>query len=355
MKTKPACERACVLECGSPLPLWGWCAITLAILAITFPCSATKVPWSQVPYAVQTEATHFVDVQPFAETHLEKGDTVYHFSGNKNNKHNEVDLSSAGKFIRLEQHLGLNLCPKPVQNAIRPYTTGGKLEKVTRHADNETSSFEAEITFKNDMSLFVEVDKNGKLLSTETEVAITQVPAAVQKTIKAELNIQPPTYIGRLIEDGDTSFHVEVEAIERTNEFWVANNGRLLERELMFVECPGAVQKAILPRMGKSPDVKITKDCETGDCRYTVEFIGSKDEHELTVDISGKVVSESNSVPLDQTPEPVQKLVKEKTAGATVASVTKTQEGDQLYYEIEVTRDGKDESFDVSPEGKILD
>lgn len=344
-----------LLDCGNLLSLWGWAARALVILAFAVTCSATKVPWPQVPLVVQTEASHFVDGQPTAETRVEKNDTVYHFSGDKSGKQNEVDLSSAGKFIRLEQHLPLNLCPKPVQNTFRRYTRGGKLDQVTRHADTKASSYEAEFTFKNDMSQFVEVDKNGKLLSTETEVAFAQVPPVVQKTIKAELNTTQPTYIGRLVEDDDTSFHVEIEAIERTNEFWVADNGRLLERDLTFLECPGAVQKAILPRMGKSPDVKITKDCESGDCQYSVEFIESKDEHELTVDINGKIVSESQLFPLEQTPEPVQKLVKAKTAGATVDSVTKTQEGDKLYYEIEVTRDGNDESFDVSPEGKILD
>jgi uncharacterized membrane protein YkoI len=351
MKTQQACDRASRLGVRRGPALW-LCTVATSLL---ISAHATKVSWPQLPDAVKEEAKHFVDGQPAAESHVQKSDTIYHFSGDKNGKHNEVDLSSAGKFIRLEQHLPLNLCPKPIQKAIRPYTTGGNLDNVTRHADTKTSSYEAEITFKNDMSLFVEVDKDGKLLSTETEVALSQVPVVVQKTIKAELNTTQPTYIGRLVEDGDTSFHVEIEAIEKTNEFWVANNGRLLERELTFVECPGAVQKAILPRMGKSPDVKITKDCESGDCQYSVEFLESKDDHKLTVDITGKVIDESLSVPLEQTPEPVQKLVKEKTAGATIDSVTKTQEGDQLYYEIEVTRDGKDESFDASPEGKILD
>lgn len=219
---------------------------------------------------------------------------------------------------------------------------------------SNTILYEAEIT-KNDLSTFVEVDKNGKLISTETEIDFKQATAAAQRTIKAELNTAQLTYIGKVIEEGDVSFHIEAEANGKDIEFWVADDGDLLRRELTFVEVPSTVQKAILPRMGKTPDVTIVKDCESGDCQYTVEFVGSKDEHELVVDLNGKVVSESQLIALDQTPEPVQKLVKEETEGATVDSVTKTQDGDQLYYEIEVTRDGNDESFEATPDGKILD
>jgi uncharacterized membrane protein YkoI len=343
------------LALGSWIFSGAWIASTTFVLVVgAFSASATKLPWSQVPFDVQKEADHFVNNHPDADTHLEKGETVYHFSGNKNNKHNEVDLSSTGKFIRLEQKLGLNLCPKPIQNAFRQYAAYGKVDEVTRTADTKTSSYEAEFV-KNDISTFIEVDKDGKLISSETETDWAKVPAVVQTAIKSELYNAQLNYIGRNVEDKDVSFHIEVLFNGRTNEFWVSDKGRLLERELMFVEVPGAVQKAIGPRMGDSPDVKITKDCEDGPCQYSVEFKGAKDEHTLTVDITGKVISESRSIKLDQAPEPVQKLIKEKTSGATVDSISKTQEGDDLYYEIEVTRDGKDESFDASIDGKVLD
>lgn len=137
MKTKPAYDRASRLGVRRFPALFTACAIMCASILSS---SATKVPWPQIPAAVQEQAKHFINGQPTAETHLEKGDTTYHFSGKKNNKHNEVDLSSTGNFIRLEQQLGLGGCPKPVQNILRQYATGAKLEKVMRYADVEHNS-----------------------------------------------------------------------------------------------------------------------------------------------------------------------------------------------------------------------
>jgi uncharacterized membrane protein YkoI len=347
MKTSRAVLRRLVL--GSWIFSGAWILVLGA-----FPVLATKIPWPQIPDAAKEEAKHFVNGEPSAETHLEKGQTIYHFSGKKNGKQNEVDFSASGKFLYLEQHLGLGGCPKPVQNAIRPRINGGKVEQVTRYADTEQSSYEAEIS-KEDRTSFVEVDKDGKLLSEETETDLAQVPAAVQSTIKSELNNAQISYLGKVVESGDTSFHVEANNGTKDFEFWVAEDGDLLRRVLTFVEVPAAVQKAIQPRMGHDPDVTIVKDCESGDCQYTVEFIGTTNEHSLVVDIKGTLISESQLVPLDQTPEAVQKLIKTETDGATVGSITKTQETDTLYYEIEVTRDGSDESFEATPDGKILD
>src|SRR4051794_4467027 len=104
------------------LGFWSFSGAWILVLG-AFSAQATKIPWPQIPDVVKEQAKHFINGQPAAETHLEKGDTIYHFSGGKNGKHNDVDLSSAGKFIRLEQHLGLGGCPKPVQNIIRQYAT----------------------------------------------------------------------------------------------------------------------------------------------------------------------------------------------------------------------------------------
>lgn len=326
----------------------------LGLLMTSLPCHATRVPWAQVPEVVQKEAHHFVNGMPSAETRMEKGATVYHFSGGRNGKHNDVDISAAGKFISLEQRLGLGGCPKPVQNFFRERATGGKIEQVTRFVDDGETTFEAEIS-KNDKSTFIDVDNKGHLLSEETETDLSQLPAPAQATIKAELNAAKITYLGKVVEGRYVSYSVEAATNDKEFEFDVASDGDLLRRELTLFETPAAVQKAILARIGNSPDVKVVKDCEAHDCQFTVEFNGTTNEHSLVVGMNGALVSESEGVPLEQTPAAVQKLIKDETEGATVESITKTQEPGVLYFEVEVTRDGNDESFEATADGKILD
>lgn len=334
--------------------MFGIAAAVAALFITILPCPAAKVPWAQVPETVQKEAHHFVNGTPSAETRTEKGETVYHFSGGRNGKHNDVDISASGKFLFLEQRLGLGGCPKPVQNIFRERATGGKIEQVTRFVDDGDTTFEVEIT-KNDKSTFVEVDNKGHLLSEETETDLSLLPAPAQSTIKAELNTAKMTYVGKVVVGHDVSYHVEAAVNDKEFEFDVAADGDLLRRELTLFETPAAVQKAILARIGNSSDVKVVKDCEAHDCQYTVEFGGTTNEHSLVVGMNGALVCESEVLPLAQTPAAVQKLVKDETEGATVGAITKTQEPDLLYYEVEVTRDGNDESFEATADGKILD
>lgn len=318
------------------------------------PCFGDKVPWASVPDVVQKEAHHFVNGTPAAETRTEHGELVYHFSGGRNGKHNDVDISAAGKFLSLEQRLGLGGCPKPVQDVFRQRAMGGKIERVTRFIDEGQTTFEVEIT-KNDKSSYVEVDSKGHLLSEETETDFSMAPAPAQFTIKAELNGAQINYIGKVVEGKDVSFHVEASANGKDFEFEVAADGDLLRRVLTLFETPAAVQKAIFSKMGKSSDVTVVKDCEAHDCQYTVEFAGTTNEHSLVVGMNGSLVCESEVVPLAQTPDAVQKLIKDETEGAAVGAITKTQEPGMLYYEVEVTRDGNDESFEATSDGKILD
>src|SRR4051812_36470981 len=109
-----------------------WHYVAIASVAICFDANATKVPWAQVPEIVQAEAHHFVNGSPAAETRTEKGETLYHFSGGKNGKHNDVDISAAGKFVALEQRLGLGGCPKSVRKIFEQRATGAKIEQITR-------------------------------------------------------------------------------------------------------------------------------------------------------------------------------------------------------------------------------
>lgn len=325
-----------------------WCLLFGALSA-----SATTVPWAQVPEVVQKEAHHFVNGMPTAETRMQRGEMVYHFSGKRNGKHNDVDISAGGKFLSLEQRLGLGGCPKPVQNVFQQWSTGGKIEQVTRFVEDGESTFEVEIT-RNDKSSFFEVDKKGRLLRQETETDLSMLPAPAQATIKAELNAAKLTYVGKVVQGRDVSYHVEAASNDKEFEFDVANDGDLLRRELTLFETPAAVQKAILAKIGNSADVTVVKDCEAHDCQYTVDLGGST-EHSLVVGMNGALVSESEVVPLEQTPAAVRKLIKDETEGATVGSITRTQEPGVLYYEVEVTRDGNDETFQATPDGKILD
>jgi uncharacterized membrane protein YkoI len=328
--------------------------VGIAFVALCLNANATKVPWAQVPGVVQAQAHHFVNGSPAAETRMEKGETLYHFSGGKNGKHNDVDISAAGKFVALEQRLGLGGCPKPVQNIFRQRAAAAKIEQITRFVSDGETTFEAEFS-KDDKSWSVEVNPKGTVLSEETETEIAKLPMPAQATIKAELNGAKDTYVGKIIEDGDVSYRVEAANGDKEFEFYVAADGDLLQRELTLFESPAAVQKAILARIGNSPDVKVVKDCEAHDCQFTVEFTGTTNEHSLVVEMNGALVCESEVVPLAQTPPALQKLVRDETNGATVGAITKTQEPDLLYYEIEVTRDGNDESFEATADGKILD
>ena len=129
--------------------------------------------------------------------------------------------------------MNLGDLPDAAQKAVKAQTAGGKIDKIKRSDWGEKGQTRYEVKFtKGDKKMEIEVGADGKLLATEEEVALDQVSAAVQKTIKAEAGDGTVKEVMRTMEDGKEHFGVVVIGKDKKKQWLeVAADGTLMPNE----------------------------------------------------------------------------------------------------------------------------
>ena len=187
------------------------------------------------------------------------------------------------------------------------------------------------------------------------QVAFTETPAAVQKVIQSQLGKNKLADIDRTSEGGETIFAVDLLAPNGdARSLSVAEDGKWFSLELPLSEAPGAVQKTIRSHLGKGKLEELSKVHDDGDIYYEAEISVDGKARTLTIGPRGRVLSEEEEVSLKELPEAVQKAVKASLGAGQLTSITKVTEGREITYEVEATKAGKELSFAVGGDGKFL-
>jgi hypothetical protein len=127
------------------------------------------------------------------------------------------------------------------------------------------------------------------------------------------------------------------------------------ESTLALTDTPAAVQAAIKQFAGSNAIEKITKESEDGKVIYeaSVKIDGTKQAIEVLED--GTVHLTEKTVALKDTPAAVQTAIKKLAGSGTVDEIIEENAGGKKNYEAAVTIDGKKKEADIAPDGTIQD
>jgi len=125
------------------------------------------------------------------------------------------------------------------------------------------------------------------------------------------------------------------------------------EKDLAIADVPAAVQAAIKQFAGSNAIEKISKDSEDNKVVYeaTVKIDGIKQAIEVSAD--GTVLQTEKTVALKDTPAAVQAAIKTFAGAGTVDEIVEENAGGKKNYEVAVTIDGKKKEADVAADGTI--
>jgi len=204
-----------------------------------------------------------------------------------------------------DEGLTLDQVPAAVKATILKEAAGAKIGEIEKEIENGTLTYEA--TFVRDgKTVEIEVAPTGKLLCTEVELALGDVPAAVKATILKEANGAKIEEVEMATEGGKTFYEAEFEVGGKEVEIKVAPDGKLLGREI-----------------------------EDGD--------DDDDDDE-----------DEENVSLDQVPAAVKATILKEAAGAKIKEIEKETKGGKTVYEAEFVVGGKEVEIEVAPDGKLL-
>jgi hypothetical protein len=85
-----------------------------------------------------------------------------------------------------------------------------------------------------------------------------------------------------------------------------------------------------------------------------VEFEIDGVEHELTMRTDGKVVASEFDVEVADLPATVMNAIQAALPGARVSEVERHQSGDEFFFEVQLTHQGREHELDITDTGRIL-
>ncbi len=174
-------------------------------------------------------------------------------------------------------------------------------------------------------------------------------PRPVRKTISEQAGAHGIVgEINRVADDGETNFDVEASGAGESWNFTVGADGSLIDKEVFLVQLPDALQAAITKQAGTNADLRQCFD------DGAVSYEADTDDRTLTFDPDGKLLSTEQDVNLSDTPDAVQAQIKTLTGDGKCLGVTKTTEGDETYYDVDLKTGGQEKEVSIGIDGKII-
>jgi hypothetical protein len=233
--------------------------------------AAKTVSIHQVPAAVKKTIEDQASGFKLMTIEREESDSEVTYTATINKDGHDRDLSVAedGRLISLE--IGLKEAPAVVQNAIIAQVGQGELTSLEENLEEDAVSYDAEFTKKDGTESSFSINSEGQL--TSLELTLEEVPAAVRKTIEANLGKGKLSALYRLIEKGETSYDAEVAFDEKERDIIVSVSGKLESVQVFLTELPPAVQNTIQEKMGAGKLIRIDRSYEArmGVLPYEVE------------------------------------------------------------------------------------
>jgi uncharacterized membrane protein YkoI len=184
-------------------------------------------------------------------------------------------------------------------------------------------------------------------------VALSDAPAAVQKTIQAQKGDGTLGEIDQVTDDGETFYDVELTAKDgNEHDFTVDADGTLSSVEVTLADAPAPVQKTIKTLAAGDGLEGIDKNMDDSEVTYDVEVMTNGQEKDFTLADDGTLLS--SEVALNETPDAVQKTIQTRVGDGKLESVDKNFDDDGITYDVEMTtKAGREKDFTVAADGTL--
>jgi len=262
-------------------------------------------------------------------------------------------ITTVPDLVRADDTVSLSSIPTAVQKTIQAQVGGGQMGDITKETDDGDTIYDVDLTAKGGSDRDFSVAQDGTLLSIEVE--LEETPAAVRKTIQAELNGGSLNSIDKNLDDTDLSYDVSgTDKNGKETDFTVDDDGTLSSREVDLSQTPDAVQKTIAAQLngGKVDTIDEESDDETNFDVTVATADGPKTS--FTVAADGRLISKE--VELAKVPPRARATMENRIGDGTILRVDKSFEkrNNAFPFEVEGRKDGKPFDFFVAPRGRFL-
>jgi hypothetical protein len=120
--------------------------------------------------------------------------------------------------------------PAAVQAAVKAYAAGAEIKGIEDSDVDGTKVIEFDLE-KDGKASEVAFRPDGKLFSTEEEVALTDLPEAVQQTIAKKSENAKAGKPEKIVQEGKTSYEIVIEKKGKKVEYTLSPEGKVTNKE----------------------------------------------------------------------------------------------------------------------------
>jgi uncharacterized protein YxeA len=186
---------------------------------------------------------------------------------------------------------------------------------------------------------------------------MSQVPARVQQTIKTYASAAEIKQITMGDVDGTKAYEFQIEKGGRKSEVAITPDGKVLttEEEIPLTEIPDVARRSINAKAAGSKIVSTEKVFENGKMVFEAVIEKGGKQSMIAFSLDGKVVGSEEEIPLTEVPEAARKTINAKAAGGKIISIKKVLEEGKTVFAAVIEKGGKQVEITVAPDGKLVD
>jgi uncharacterized membrane protein YkoI len=304
-------------------------------------------------------------------------------------------IAGTGSFQARADKMPLAQAPEAVQKAIKQHSQGENLEYVERETKNGQMVYEAEfkreglnrrVTFAADGSI-VPDRQIGQVLRQEPSMALNDLPAAVQKTVKEQQAGREIADIDKEMWNGTAVYEVEFREKGPNSRLHIASDGSMVvdkDRKnaaylgTQLSEAPAPVQ-ATVKRVVSTAEVEdVDRETKNGQVVYDVEVKQEGLNRHLKIAENGTLLSDSNNrdsrsigervrervglnrdrdastMTLEQVPAAVQKTIRDNCDVGSLKPIKQETRNGRVQYDVEYEKEGKNLRLTIADDGTIV-
>ena len=244
--------------------------------------------------------------------------------------------------------------PPVVQSTIHARLGDARLDEIDQTNEDGETTFDVSYTTKTGDEKGFTVADDGTVLSVE--VALTDAPAGVQKTIHDQAPGWELKDLSKNMADTEVSYEVEVSKQGKEKNFTVASDGELLSAEVTPAETPPAVQATIKNQVADGTLQTVSEEFDPAGNSFEVEAM-AKDgvRNAFSVRADGALLSVE--VSLEKIPAAARQTIRARIGDGKILRIDKAlveKKDGVLPYEVEGRKGGKPFNFSVGPRGRFL-
>lgn len=183
--------------------------------------------------------------------------------------------------------------PGAVKKVLRTNFASAQYDRIYREGEDDDTTFTLDV-IEQGRTNSLSIAEAGDWWSLD--ITLEQAPLAARQTLRRLWGNLEATDVSKTFEDGEIAYEFEAEKDGKEHSLTIGEDGHLIAREdeLEISLVPAAVQKTVKAQLGTGELLRIARATNAVSVSFEVEARKNNKDWEFSVDPTGKLIEDEN-------------------------------------------------------------